>query len=140
MALAHFELRDFERVAHLWYDDGNVILVARGRGFRVHRGVLMQRSPGFRGLFLPLSSNYCSAGACPILRLPKDPLHLELVLSALYDRFFFGDLDVYHEIPEVASGIISLAHKYDFRILHDEAIHRLSEAGHIRHCSKDNPS
>ncbi|KZT07180.1 uncharacterized protein LAESUDRAFT_749522, partial [Laetiporus sulphureus 93-53] len=69
------------------------------------------------------------------------PLVTHWIAAWLHARVqFFGGLDVYRKIPEVASGIISLAHKHDFRILHDEAIHRLSEAGHIRHYSKDNLS
>ena len=37
----------FERVPSLWFEDGNVIIVAQASGFRVHKGVLSRHSAAF---------------------------------------------------------------------------------------------
>ena len=44
-----FETSDhrFERVRSLWFDDGNVVIVAQESGFRVHRGILSRHSAVF---------------------------------------------------------------------------------------------
>ncbi|KAH9930230.1 uncharacterized protein B0H18DRAFT_1145954 [Fomitopsis serialis] len=107
---------------HLWYEDGNVILVATNQAFRVHRGVLSQHSAVFRDLFtVPQPSSALLVDGCAVVHLADDPLHLEFLLSAMYDRSYL------QRIAEVASGILSLSHKYDIESFYEEAIYRLLE-------------
>ena len=41
-------LNGVKKHPHLWFDDGNVILIAEGTGFCVYRGVLARQSEVFR--------------------------------------------------------------------------------------------
>ena len=45
----------------LWFDDGNIVLIAQCMPFKVHRGFLIQRSEVFRDMFalpaIPENSN-----------------------------------------------------------------------------------
>jgi len=112
----------------LWYEDGNVILVATNQAFRVHRGVLSQHSSVFRDLFtVPQPSSALLVDGCAVVHLADDPLHLEFLLSAMYDRSFFNGAGKLQRIAEVASGILSLSHKYDIESFYEEAMYRLLE-------------
>ncbi|KZT68733.1 hypothetical protein DAEQUDRAFT_811975 [Daedalea quercina L-15889] len=112
----------------LWYEDGNVILIAENQAFRVHRCVLSQHSPVFCDLFtVPQPSCALLVDNCSVIHLPDDPLHLQFFLSAIYDRSFFSGAGKFSEIAEVASGILSMAHKYDVQSFYEEAIYRLLE-------------
>lgn len=78
----------------LWYDDGNVVLVAGNRAFRIHRGVLSQHSPVFRDMFaVPQPTSDIAIGGRPVVRLQDDPLHLEFLLGAMYDRSYVLQVD-----------------------------------------------
>ena len=73
----------------LWYDDGNVVLIAGNQAFRLHRGLLSQHSPIFRDMFrVPQPTSDLVVDGCPVVRLQDDPLHLEFLLSAMYDRSY----------------------------------------------------
>ena len=45
----------------LWFDDGNIVIIAQHTPFKVHRGFLIQRSEVFRDMFalpaIPENSN-----------------------------------------------------------------------------------
>ena len=72
----------------IWFSDGNIVLVARGIAFKVHRGQLQRHSEVFRDLFSipqPSGQNQALIDGCEWVELydaPSDVLHL---LSALYD-------------------------------------------------------
>ena len=72
----------------IWFADGNIVLVARGIAFKVHRGQLQRHSEVFRDLFSmpqPAAQDQAMIDDCEWVELydaPTDVLHL---LSALYD-------------------------------------------------------
>ena len=78
---------DFIR-SDIWFADGNIVLVARGIAFKVHRGELQRHSEVFRDLFSmpqPQGEEQALIDDCEWVELydaPSDVLHL---LSALYD-------------------------------------------------------
>ena len=80
----------------LWFDEGNVIIAAIGRSFKVHSGVLSRHSDVFRGL---LSGSALAAlserlEGCPILRTEDNGESLALMLHIIYDggrRYVFTE-------------------------------------------------
>ena len=75
---------NLHRHSEIWYDDGNLILVARETAFRIYRGLIA----GQASVFLVLFASSCSSPdeffeGCPIIRLsdsPHDLVHLLRVL------------------------------------------------------------
>lgn len=80
----------------LFFKDGNVILVAEGICFRVHRGQLTRHSDVFRGMMdLPQPVNAVSMDGCPIIELHDRAQELAHMLKALYDGLW-----VHAECPD----------------------------------------
>ena len=76
-----------ERCEELWFDDGNVIVAAKEKAFKIHRGVLMRRSEVFKEL---LSDNAIAhlhekLDGFPVLRLEDEGVDLHDLLNAIYD-------------------------------------------------------
>ena len=82
-----------------WMEDGNVILVARGVGFRVYKNLLADRSLVFADMFsLPqphgqgsglsqeARSRESGEGWCPIVPMDDAPEDLRLFLHAFMPR------------------------------------------------------
>ena len=75
---------DFQRDSELWFEDGTIILVARGVGFKVYRGPLVDHSPVFKDMLsLPQPAATQVAPACPVIPLPDSPADLRHVLRVL---------------------------------------------------------
>lgn len=75
----------FKRDEHLWFDDGNVILVAEGLGFRVYRGILGRHSEVFRDMFtLAQPPANDEREGCPIVELSDTASELMCLLGALF--------------------------------------------------------
>ena len=74
----------------LWFDDGNAILSAEDKQFKVHRGMLSTHSPIFKVMFsLPQSSDSdqdqaVTVQGCPVVELQDSAVELRSVLKALY--------------------------------------------------------
>lgn len=71
----------------VWFPDGNIILVAGGAAFKVHKGQLERHSEVFQDLFsVPQPQDQVLFDGCPWVELlhdsASDLLHL---LRALYD-------------------------------------------------------
>ena len=70
----------------IWFEDGNVILVAGDVAFRVHRGQLERHSEIFRDLFsLPQPVDQPTFQGSPIIQLYDSPSDITFLLRALYD-------------------------------------------------------
>lgn len=71
-----------------WFDDGNIVLRAQGKVFRVYKGILARESRVFRDMFLfPTSGQedtYEDTG-CPVVEVQDDPEDMELFLSVMFD-------------------------------------------------------
>lgn len=71
----------------LWFDDGNIILVAIGSAaFKVHRGQLERHSEVFSDLFsIPQPDDQELLEGCCIVEIHDQPSDVFCLLSALYD-------------------------------------------------------
>ncbi|KAH8101960.1 hypothetical protein BXZ70DRAFT_1007189 [Cristinia sonorae] len=109
----------------LWFDDGNVVLVAEGTAFCVHRGVLSSKSDIFRDMFSipqPLDEEtYEGHSVVHLADLKADVYHM---LAALYNG-----REYYHyrkRLPfNVVSALLQMGTKYEIDDLRSEGISRL---------------
>ncbi len=70
----------------LWWEDGNVILVAENSGFKVHRSVVSRRSSVLKDMFsLPAFGAQVTFEDIPIVHLSDDPEELAYFLDAMYN-------------------------------------------------------
>ncbi|OSD03791.1 hypothetical protein PYCCODRAFT_1466699 [Trametes coccinea BRFM310] len=101
--------------AEFWFEDGNLILVARDVEFRVYRGPLVANSPVFKDLLhLPHSStNRCTCGGgIALLHVqdsPEDLRHLLRVVMPGKTPRIASDADSFHAV----SACIRLGLKYN---------------------------
>ena len=79
----------FAKHPNLWFDDGNVVLIAENTGFRVYRGLLARYSEIFRDMFLLPQSEATAAEtyeSCPVVRMSEDGAEeWERVLGVLHE-------------------------------------------------------
>lgn len=115
------ELNNFSRHQRLWWEDGNVILVAGSVGFRVHRSILGRQSSTLCNV---LVSGYDTAErteGCPIVRLSDNTEDATALLSALYNT------DPYRAHRQrmslsFAASLLRITHKYDVADLRQDAL------------------
>ena len=71
----------------IWFDDGNIILVAAGSAaFKVHRGQLERHSEVFHDLFsIPQPQDQSLLDGCFLINLHDCPSDVFYLLTALYD-------------------------------------------------------
>lgn len=72
-----------------WFEDGNLVVQAGSKRFRIHRGVLAKASPIFGDMLIAgdATASRDVYDGCPIVELlGDDPEGIENVLKALYDR------------------------------------------------------
>ncbi|TCD61649.1 hypothetical protein EIP91_008137 [Steccherinum ochraceum] len=113
--------------ADLWFDDGNIVLVAGDTAFRVYRGVLAKRSEMFHDLFsLPQPEGGEAMDGCSVLRLQESAADMERFLTVLFDGCKMWKEDKYTSWPYTHT-IIQMSNKYQIDDLRLEAIDRLKE-------------
>ncbi|KAF8178644.1 hypothetical protein K438DRAFT_1977875 [Mycena galopus ATCC 62051] len=108
----------------IWYRDGSVVLQAASTQFRVHWGVLSHHSSFFRHLEdLPQPPNQPTVEGCPVVELHDTAEDVEYLLKALYDLTFLTQ----PALPLAAvAAFIRLGRKYDFKIVLDSAVDRIT--------------
>ncbi|KAH9842444.1 uncharacterized protein C8Q71DRAFT_203514 [Rhodofomes roseus] len=116
--------RSMEKSAY-WFADGNVILQAGDRGFRIHTSLLSRHSVFFRELFeLPQTSPEMIDG-CVVVQVHDPPGDIEILLSALYDGCTFN-VGAKNRLPfSTVACLIRLGHKYQMESILTGAISRL---------------
>jgi len=68
-----------------WFDDGNVVLEAEGKQFRVYRGILSENSVVFNDMFyLSRPGGEDEVEGCPVVRLSDRAEDLRIVLEVLH--------------------------------------------------------
>ncbi|KAF5374142.1 hypothetical protein D9615_008824 [Tricholomella constricta] len=107
----------------IWFNDGNIILEAQGKQFRVHRGVLAKHSDVFKDMFdVPTPPNDPTVEGCQIVHLTDSAQDVEHLLSCLYDWLHYSS----EPLPvRILSALVRLGHKYAFLQFRDEAVSRL---------------
>lgn len=77
--------------AGLWFDDGNIILVAEKTPFKVHRSLLSQRSEVLKDILSipqpPVPDKSEIMDGVPIVRVSDTRKELSYVLCALYNGY-----------------------------------------------------
>ncbi|KAI0085472.1 hypothetical protein BDY19DRAFT_449067 [Irpex rosettiformis] len=127
--MAH--LKDIQKHPDLWFEDGNVVLIAGTTGFRVYRGLLVRQSDVFRDMFslpqpssLPIEDTY---EGCPLVCLRHDDAdELAKVLTIIYGggQSFY---DKTHPIDfATAAAGLRIGTKYSFMNIRQEALRRIS--------------
>ena len=77
---------DIVAQSDIWFKDGNVILVAGGVAFKVHRGQLERHSEIFRDLLsLPQPVDQPTFRGFLIVQLYDSPSDITFLLRTLYD-------------------------------------------------------
>ena len=89
------------RSPEIWYEDGNVLLIAQEVEFRVHRSVLSRCSDVFKDMFevgRPELSTYKSGSEdIPIVQLSDKANELTTFLKIVYSQ---GDEYVHSRLPK----------------------------------------
>ena len=84
LAPSTHSLTHLERHRELWFDDGNIILIAQQTGFRIFRGLLASQSTVFADMFTSATSQADETlDGCPVVHLTDshfDVAHLLRVL------------------------------------------------------------
>ncbi|TEB24230.1 hypothetical protein FA13DRAFT_1818078 [Coprinellus micaceus] len=114
-----------KRSEEVWFDDGNIVLQAGDKQFKVHRGVLAKHSPIFSDLFqIPHPHDEPTVDGCPIVELHDSPEDVEHVLKALYGLGDYLNSDLNLHISVVAA-MIRLGRKYEIPHLSAESMRLL---------------
>ena len=73
-------------VSDIWFEDGNIIIVAGQVAFKVHRGQLERHSEVFRDLFsIPQPAVQEMLDGCPWFEVHDAAPDVRCLLKALYD-------------------------------------------------------
>ncbi|KAK7690528.1 hypothetical protein QCA50_005626 [Cerrena zonata] len=75
----------------LWFDDGNIILIAENMPFKVHKSILSMKAEVFRDMFsIPqpeLQEETEFMDGIPVVRMSDSWHELCIILHALYDGY-----------------------------------------------------
>ncbi|EIW56955.1 uncharacterized protein TRAVEDRAFT_128205 [Trametes versicolor FP-101664 SS1] len=104
-----------------WYEDGNLVLAAGNRLFRLYRGLLASRSPVFHAMVCSSSpKDEESFDGCPVVHLSDTSYEIQHFLRAL--------IPLPSIIPTAAIfAIARLAHKYQADKLQCRALSCIQE-------------
>ncbi|KAL7282829.1 hypothetical protein ACG7TL_002242 [Trametes sanguinea] len=108
----------------LWFDDGNIVLIADKRvAFRIHLGVLARHSSIFSDAFgLPQPGSAECYDGCPVLHISDQAADTDFLLQALYDGIRFKPIGLRAQAAFTPhAALLSLSHKYDIEHLREEA-------------------
>ena len=87
MELSDPELTPGLRKSDIWFDDGNLVIQAEDRLFRVYKGMLTSVSPVFRDLFLvavPSTEDTETMDGCPVIRVPDPSDEFHSLMKVLF--------------------------------------------------------
>ncbi|KAI0365131.1 hypothetical protein BV20DRAFT_904011, partial [Pilatotrama ljubarskyi] len=118
--------------AELWFEDGNVALVARNVAFRVYKGILARRSEVFCDLFsIPNPPDAETIDGVPAVQpsdSPDDLKHFLMLQVISHICGYFTDQDRVVAIKfAVLSALIRLSHKYAVHDILNQALSRLKK-------------
>ncbi|RPD72815.1 hypothetical protein L226DRAFT_546843 [Lentinus tigrinus ALCF2SS1-7] len=114
-----------QRDKEFWYEDGNIILVARDFEFRVFKGILADHSPVFKDMFsLPQPSESATA-PCPVVDVTDTPEDLRHLLRVYMLKS--GSSPFVPEDPsfDMISATIRLGYKYQVSNLVQHSVNYL---------------
>ncbi|GJE89939.1 BTB/POZ domain-containing protein [Phanerochaete sordida] len=119
-----------EHSTDFWFDEGNVIISARQKSFKLHTSILMLHSEVFKTLLnsAALAQLQERLDSCPVLRVDDMGTDFEDLLHIIYN----GANSPWFDRQEPPIGyndfrvIVKIAVKYEVKEIIKEAKHRLS--------------
>ena len=83
----------------IWFEDGNVVVIAQNTAFRFHRGTLCRHSEVFRGMFsIPqpasLEDELEVTYGCPVIHVSDTACDFKRMLHAIYDGMWYVSSDI----------------------------------------------
>ncbi|KAH9900671.1 hypothetical protein C8Q73DRAFT_675165 [Cubamyces lactineus] len=114
-----------------WFEDGNIVLVARGISFKVYKGLLAEHSSVFRSMFLVAQASpqpaEQSVDGCPVVYLDDAPEDLRQFFKFIFPLGSSIRLNQGPAIDiDMLAALIRLDHKYELPSLHQQAVSFLS--------------
>ena len=74
----------------IWYDDGNIVLIAEDMAFKVHRSILSRSSEVFRDMFALATPDFSGYSpvvtTCPVVHLSDTANEIETLLGIMYSQ------------------------------------------------------
>ncbi|TCD60634.1 hypothetical protein EIP91_009751 [Steccherinum ochraceum] len=112
----------------VWFEDGSVVLIAQGKGFKVYKGILAHNSEIFRDMFnIPQPEEPETLDGCPVVHMQDDVSDLECFLSALcHNTSRLLDHSAVLTFAEVAA-LLRMGSKYEVGRIRGEAVRRLNQ-------------
>ncbi|KAH8101967.1 hypothetical protein BXZ70DRAFT_1007192 [Cristinia sonorae] len=115
-----------EKSTDVWFEDGNLVVVAENIGFKVYRGILAQHSEIFSDMLtLPQPADASTMDGCLVVHVSDSATDIKHVMYALFNsaiRYFSDD----HILSfEEISAMLRLGFKYNITHVREEAIRRL---------------
>jgi len=112
------------RDEEFWYPDGSIVLVARGRAFKIYHGLLAQYSEIFQDLLsVPQPESAETIDGRPLVHLTDSPEDLRYMLRFVFQRKYFPSD---HGIEfDACAALIRLGHKYQFDDVQREGVRQL---------------
>ena len=78
-----------KRDEEIWFEDGNIIVIAEDTAFRLYRGILSAASPVFKDLFsVPQPADAETMDGCPVVHLADSATDLRHFFRAVARRGF----------------------------------------------------
>ncbi|KAF7353921.1 BTB domain-containing protein [Mycena venus] len=116
------------RIQELWFEDGNLVIQAGNKQYRVYRGVLAMHSPVFQDMFsFPQPPGSHLVEGCPLVNLPDSEVEVTSFLRAIFDSSFFMSFPAPTQF-DIVVGVLRLSHKYGVDYLRRRALVHLSSA------------
>ncbi|KAI1781887.1 hypothetical protein LXA43DRAFT_907382 [Ganoderma leucocontextum] len=123
-----------QRDPEIWFEDGNIVIIAQNTAFRFHKSVLSLHSPVFRDLFLVPQPSLAGGeeavetlDGCPVVRVSDTSYDFRELLRAIYG----GPWLTFHTFPSPAvtfamlTALARLSHKYQLDELLEAVVPRL---------------
>ncbi|KAJ7084583.1 hypothetical protein B0H15DRAFT_783775 [Mycena belliarum] len=110
--------------SELWFQDGNIVIVAGSVAFKVHRGQLRRHSEVFDDVFnIPQPNDQDLYEGCPWVEVYDCPSDVLYFLKAIYDGLYFK-MPGANDFPAVAA-VLRLSTKYLVEHLRQRCMTRL---------------
>ncbi|KAH8099850.1 hypothetical protein BXZ70DRAFT_941514 [Cristinia sonorae] len=122
------QLNPILRHTDLWYEDGNVVIVADRTAFKVHRTILSQHSLVFADMFSfpqPATNPDESYDGCPMVQVSDNATDMAIVLDIFYNGVTYL-LARTQPTWKVVRAMALLGLKYQADRIRNEAVHQLS--------------
>ncbi|KAM5544921.1 hypothetical protein V8D89_001819 [Ganoderma adspersum] len=120
-----------KRDSEVWFEDGNIIVIAQTTAFRFHKSVVSIHCSVFRDLFsIPRPSlpgeevDETFDGGCPVVRVSDTSYDFRELIRAIYSGVSYLHPEQVVTFP-VLAALARLSHKYQLDQLLAAVIHRM---------------